>query len=349
VRIKGTQQGKLERALLNVFEDREAVVRFIRNNLGEQPNLILKSQNFQHSIFELLEWGNREYRIDEVASAALAINPADEELRKVVEELGLAAQAPLSDDDIEKAVIKTAYLGDTAAWRERMSLSELAVCRIQIGVGLETGYGTGFLLASNIVMTNHHVVKRVLQGTTSSDEVVLLFDYKVGPDGKTLNPGVEYKLAEHWQIASSPNSPNSRQPTTEELDYALLRVRGTPGDDPVGNQDGAPPRRWLTPHIHNFTKSETILIIQHPQLVKRQPTEPLKFAIGSLIDPDPFGNATRVTYLTSTEQGSSGSPCFNDAWQLVALHHSGTSERNEGVPFASILQDLEKKGVRNLI
>lgn len=349
MRINGNQQGKLERALLNVFEDREAVVRFIRNNLGEQPNLILTSPRFQHSIFELLEWGNREYRIDEVANAALAIHPADEELRKVVEEIGLAARSPLSDEQIEKAIIKSAYLGDTTAWRKHMSLSELAVCRIQIGVGDEANYGTGFLLGPNVVMTNHHIIKGVLEGTTSSEQVVLLFDYKVGPDGKTLNPGVEYRLAEDWLIASSPNSPSSRKPTAEELDYALLRVRGAPGDDRAGNQEGAPPRRWLTPQSHQFTKGEIILIIQHPQLTRGQPTEPLKFALGPIHDPDPFNDGTRITYLTTTQRGSSGSPCFTDAWELVALHHSGTTERNEGVPFAAITGDLQRKGVRDLI
>ena len=31
-------------------------------------------------------------------------------------------------------------------------------------------------------------------------------------------------------------------------------------------------------------------------------------------------------YRTDTEPGSSGSPCFNDPWELVALHHSGVPD-----------------------
>ena len=33
-----------------------------------------------------------------------------------------------------------------------------------------------------------------------------------------------------------------------------------------------------------------------------------------------------VHYRSPTEQGSSGSPVFNDAWELVALHHWGSKE-----------------------
>jgi V8-like Glu-specific endopeptidase len=61
-------------------------------------------------------------------------------------------------------------------------------------------------------------------------------------------------------------------------------------------------------------------------------------------------NNTRVRYRTNTEEGSSGSPCFNQDWELVALHHSGDPnfERpatyNEGIPFEAILKRLAAKG-----
>ncbi|BBD63609.1 hypothetical protein NIES2109_64840 (plasmid) [Nostoc sp. HK-01] len=57
-----------------------------------------------------------------------------------------------------------------------------------------------------------------------------------------------------------------------------------------------------------------------------------------------------VQYVTSTLQGSSGSPVFNDAWDVVALHHAGgnilepTTQlhyfRNEGILVENILADL---------
>ena len=57
-----------------------------------------------------------------------------------------------------------------------------------------------------------------------------------------------------------------------------------------------------------------------------------------------------VQYVTSTLPGSSGSPVFNDAWEVVAIHHSGGNipepttqkqySRNEGILIESILSDI---------
>jgi endonuclease G len=59
-----------------------------------------------------------------------------------------------------------------------------------------------------------------------------------------------------------------------------------------------------------------------------------------------------IHYTADTEKGSSGSPVFNDKWQLIALHHSGgkrkydirTDERiwhtNEGILIELITKKL---------
>ncbi len=60
-----------------------------------------------------------------------------------------------------------------------------------------------------------------------------------------------------------------------------------------------------------------------------------------------------VQYVTSTLPGSSGSPVFNDNWEVVALHHSGGNipepttgkkyYRKEGIYIGSILADLPEE------
>jgi len=64
-----------------------------------------------------------------------------------------------------------------------------------------------------------------------------------------------------------------------------------------------------------------------------------------------------LLYETDTEPGSSGSPVFNDTWELVALHHWGEpfletkdengnpipTQINEGVRISAIYRDLEAK------
>jgi V8-like Glu-specific endopeptidase len=52
---------------------------------------------------------------------------------------------------------------------------------------------------------------------------------------------------------------------------------------------------------------------------------------------------TYVHYRTPTDPGSSGSPVFNQSWQLVALHHASSSgsKANEGVRIDRIIEQMQ--------
>jgi hypothetical protein len=94
-----------------------------------------------------------------------------------------------------------------------------------------------------------------------------------------------------------------------------------------------------------------LLILQHPD------SAPLKLALDMSGVLGPNGNGTRVKYSVNTEGGSSGAPCFNTDWQLVALHHSGDPNfdpdhkpaYNEGIPIGAILALLTERGKRDLL
>jgi hypothetical protein len=61
-----------------------------------------------------------------------------------------------------------------------------------------------------------------------------------------------------------------------------------------------------------------------------------------------------MQYRTPTDPGSSGSPVFNDEWELVGLHHAGSSkkqslsdpsrehEANEGIRMSAIIDAIEQ-------
>lgn len=90
-------------------------------------------------------------------------------------------------------------------------------------------------------------------------------------------------------------------PGDEQLDYALLRVGGSPDKDRVGGAQAAPStpmRRWIrvSNTSHEYIPDSPLYIMQHPQ------GETLKLAIDTDAIISVNENATRVRYRTNTEK-----------------------------------------------
>ena len=340
--LTGRQYQKLQEALLSAFPNRPSLAQVVRFGLDRNLDAIATGNQSQ-TIFELIEWAEAQGQTYKLIVTARNAAPENPELRKVSEELALAPPTP-PRPDLEKLIRQTNSFLDVVKWREALARIEPTVCRIEIPTGQGPVYGTGFLLGSNAVMTNYHVVQAVIPGATGGllgqlraapGDVVLRFDYKRLADGTTFD-GTLFKLAAaDWLIDSSP---------VDELDYALLRVDGTPGDDPVGGQKQAPVRGFLTPKKdHTFDLDSPLFIVQHPK------GAPLQLALDTNAITGVYEGGNRVRYRTNTLPGSSGSPCFNANWELVALHHSGDPDfnpaYNEGIPFAAIMKLLEQRNV----
>jgi hypothetical protein len=94
---------------------------------------------------------------------------------------------------------------------------------------------------------------------------------------------------------------------------------------------------------------DALFIVQHPK------GDPLQLALDTDAVIGMNANSTRVQYGTNTLPGSSGSPCFDRDWNLVALHHSGDpdfdpahkAEYNEGIPFSAIRALLAQRGLED--
>jgi hypothetical protein len=199
----------------------------------------------------------------------------------------------------------------------------------------------------------------VIRKAVPPESVRLRFDYRVLADGATVNPGKEYKLADDWLVDSSPHSaadtdpaPGRKPPEADELDYALLRVDAEPGNQPIGAkpEPTGPRRGWvIVPEgAVSLQASSPLFILQHPNGL------PVKLAFDTESILDVNANRTRVRYKTNTDPGSSGSPCFDINWQLVAVHHSGdpdmkrSAEWNEGIPIDAIVAQVKRRGLEDV-
>lgn len=261
----------------------------------------------------------------------------------------VARDTPTTQDigtELERIVRSDLSFLDVRAWTLGLLRAQRTVCRIDVS-GSERG--TGFLVARDLVLTNHHVISDVLG--TDGRSVALHFDFHSIP----IDPSRAVTLARSWLVASSPPSPLDTQPLSsrggaepgvDTLDFALLRLARPAGDDEVGGSF----RGFLQPEVipSAYRVDAPIAILQHPKGRPQQVALDTKGIVAV--------NAarTRMRYRTNTEPGSSGSPCFDLAWRLVGLHHSGepgfqAAGWNEGIPIETIFANLSAEASAALV
>lgn len=352
--LTGKQYEAFWRALCDAYTQ-NALARMLRFRLNKRLDLIAAPGSFEDVVFELIGLAQREGWHLELLRAARESNPGHSGLMAVARQLGGAPEGTPGKAELEKTIQATNSFLDVATWRARMGAIEGRVCRVEIG---EHPAGTGFLLGPRAVLTNYHVVQPVIDKEYGPGDVLLRFDYKRLGDGTYVYPGQEFRLetgGDGWLLDSSPYSkvdleldPKSGDPGPDELDYALLQVWGSPGENPIGAkaEAGAPLRGWieLPEAEHDFQPETPLFIVQHPKGAA------LKLALDTRAVVGLFGGGRRVRYRTNTEPGSSGSPVFDQNWNLVALHHSGDPASimpsyNEGIPISLIARRLRDRGL----
>ncbi len=304
---------------------------------------------------EVIVYFNNRSRIEELLVVARAVNPTNPALFRFDQRLGRATEFPPEAADLaglEALVRRDLPMFDARVWLERAAAVENRVCRIRTA----NQVGSGFLVGPDAVMTNYHVVREYIDGAADPTQIQLEFDFMMLSDGQ-IGRGVPFRLVQpDWLIDHSPLWPTDEirlQPRIVEipadhLDYALLRVAGRPGEQPVGGNAApaglAKPRGWLriTDQSYDFALRKALLILHHPQ------GRPMQLSI----DTDSYrkGNVagTRVFHRTNTEPGSSGSPCFDMDWNLVALHQGSNvlegQLANRAAPMTAIRRLLDSRG-----
>ena len=177
-----------------------------------------------------------------------------------------------------------------------------AVCRIRIG----SAAGTGFLVGPRVLMTNHHVIHDQAEALQAEAQ----FDYQENSSGDLL-PVHAFRLDPELFFVSHPT-----------LDFTLV---GVAPQSTKGRLIEDYPWVQLIGTLGKAENGDRLNIIQHPRGGLKQ------IALwNNEIITIPEGKSDFLYYTTDTEPGSSGSPGFNDQWELVTLHHSGVPRMKDG-------------------
>jgi hypothetical protein len=362
-RLSGEQVGAFQDALLDAFSTRDALSQMLGIYVERQLDHIALGDNLRQVAYKVIAQAEDDSWTAALLAGARTAKPSNDALLTFGQQFGLAPATPASGA-LERTIRDANGTLDVVPWRTRMGAIEGQVCRVEVQSSVPPDFGTGFLLGPDVLLTNYHVLEAVISGQVPPLKVSLRFDYKMLAKGPTVNGGTVYRLAEpKWLLDESPYSAHDLKddedgnPTPLELDYALVRVKGAPGNDPVGGPGvrgpHSEPRGWIDipATTHDFMALPSVFIMQHPE------GGPLKLAFDTQSVIGVNANNSRVRYKTTTEPGSSGSPCFDANWNLIAMHHSGDpryeklrrAEYNQGVPIAAIVALLEARKKRGLL
>jgi endonuclease G, mitochondrial len=201
-----------------------------------------------------------------------------------------------------------------------------AVCKVSFTDRATTG--TGVLIAPDLVLTNYHIIsKQSIQERSQLAEKAKTLGFEFGFVSREHSTPVSpdtFKIEQKDPIiACSPPA---------ELDYVLLRLEPS-----IQSFEYIKPVSLGSTPCH-ISPNDGLNVLQHPEGNVMQAS----LSASGVVQVDV--ERGRVWYVNRTMGGSSGSPCFSDDWQMVALHHASMSRGfgsiREGILFTSILAEI---------
>ncbi len=193
-------------------------------------------------------------------------------------------------------------------------------------------YGTGFLVAPNLMLTNNHVIRDNL----AAQNVQACFFDEVPDDRAKGEPPRQ-------QVIARSAGKDALLYTNQDLDVSVVRLQGSPQLD-----------HYLPLRPAVVQTNSRVAIIQHPGGYPKQ--------ISLQNNLVAFADERIVQYYTSTKAGSSGSPVLDDNFAVVAVHYrwvhnqswdaagqirgpkaiEDSQYRNQGTSVIALLKDLKK-------
>lgn len=191
--------------------------------------------------------------------------------------------------------------------------------------------GTGFMVGPRLFLTNHHVIDSVL----TAGRLQVQFDYEYDLMGRERG-STAFLFDPNFCFISD---------GIEGLDFTLIGVGERRSGSRALKEFGYLP---LSDADDKHALGELANVVQHPNGRRKE----LVLRENHLVSRDE--TAQVLHYVADTEQGSSGSPVFNNEWQPIALHHWGgpwrevmntsgqplSREINEGIRISAIIGAL---------
>lgn len=325
-------QELLELLSQNYYQEKEAI-NIIRQ-AGIDPSYINFSSSPRSMWHDIIEISSRMGKLRDLISATTMDSKASGIQLRLTELLSPTpvVEAPFTGgiswrSENRRLIERT--LGAKSTWLD-VSFLEIAlkkspaVARVLSWFGTAKYYGNGFLVGRDTLLTNHHVLFNWKQNDTLASKVEIQFNYQFGANNQ---------LQQTNNYEGEPSSIKG----VREHDWAIIKLREPlPASYPT-----------LSLGLSNPQQDDRVYIIQHTNGGPKQ--------IGLHRNIIRYVDNNIIHYLTETAPGSSGSPIFNEKWEVIALHHcwtksidsetNATEYRNEGINIKQIIDEIGKLGI----
>lgn len=343
--LSGENRRQLREALISGFRSYPTLKRFVSDYFDFRLNEVASSTATRVATDDLIEYFEQQGDISELILALNKERPNNPDVKKLIVRLqGFMSQKLLLDitetgetdfpfelpatyDDIQlESFLPSAFSYETDVGKLQRGLQLAnAVCKIAFSDRPSTG--TGVLIASDLILTNYHNLSREKVEESQLLEIAktLLFEFDLVSQEENSFPRSDIfsPTTTDMILASSP---------PKLLDYVLLRV-----EPKIKSVEKIKPISIQSP-LPSLNPKDEINVLQHPQGNVMQ----VSLSASGVVQQDV--NRGRVWYVNRTQGGSSGSPCFNRDWKMIALHHGsmarGFGSIREGILLSSILPEI---------
>lgn len=324
-------------ALLSAFPSQGSLRQLVFFRLGEQLNQLVSGGNYRDQVSELVQWAIANAKDGTLLREARQINPGNVKLESFDKQMQDRRTGDTQSIDIQPSLPPAAAtqveqlifgrLRDTrlpaafiaGAIEAGRGVARLSVPRVFRGRPNGEGvFGTGWLIAPGLLMTNHHVIEARDHrpppwglGEPPADptdfeaqarQVVAWFDYHREGDEQFLEcRNAKLVAFNKW------------------LDYALIELVEA---DQVADRE---PLRVIAEQPV-LSRGSRVNIVQHSN------GGPLQYAIRNNFYVSEGDTSAHIRYQTDTEPGASGSPVCDDLWRVIALHHASVAVPPSKVP-----------------
>jgi hypothetical protein len=308
----------LARVLASAYPSDDSLRGFLRQGLDRSSDSMVRQGSDPLSAWQsVIETAHQQGWLDVLVARALEASPQKASLPELAELAGQLGLSTLASAD-----------------QGRLAAIERQVCRVEDGSRL---LGTGFLVGADLLLTADHVLGSQWHGSALLAGVLLRFDLTTGLGNQVVTGGTLFGLDEVVF-------------RNAELDYALLRVGGSPGVQPIGGNlgPGGALRRWIdVSDPPDIGPGSQLVMVGYAR--ERPPAPTLdRGAVVAVRD-------TSVVYAIQSEPGSSGAPCFTQELELVALNTRRSDGpavprgASEGVLVSAVRRDLSDQGFGHLL